>query len=229
MSNLNTASAEMQTRKWMATIFLAVFLLAVFGFFAFTIQTRGSSAIDEPVILMMRSQVSPFLTETFKLVTFWGSAPAIIGLAVTITVILRRRELHPAYSSLPAAAVAGGWLINVGLKNCFHRLRPDSLPLVTESGFSFPSAHAMVSICLYGAIAFLVWKYAASRRTRWFVTLGLGLLTLSIGISRIYLGVHYPSDVTAGFAAGGLWLILCIAGADFIESGGCSPRFSPPD
>jgi len=96
------------------------------------------------------------------------------------------------------------------LKHLFERARPEAFQIVAESGFSFPSGHAMVSLCFYGIVAFLIVR---KRSLQWRIAGAVvaTLLIVGIGVSRIYLGVHYPSDVVAGYAAGATWLGFSIS------------------
>jgi len=99
------------------------------------------------------------------------------------------------------------------LKTAFQRARPDIQHLIAVGGYSFPSGHAMVATVFYGMLGYLIWLNLRERsKTAWIVPVLTALLIFSIGVSRIYLGVHFPSDVLAGFAAGGLWLTGCIVG-----------------
>jgi undecaprenyl-diphosphatase len=103
---------------------------------------------------------------------------------------------------------AGSWLLTDGLKLLFVRPRPDVFPpLTTELGYSFPSGHALTSAALYGFLAFLCWQ---ARRRVW--ALLLAFFGLWIGASRVYLGVHYPSDVLAASAVGVVWLAVVVLG-----------------
>jgi undecaprenyl-diphosphatase len=101
----------------------------------------------------------------------------------------------------------------VGLKLYFHRQRPD-VPwfLAHESSFSFPSGHSVAAICLYGILGYVLTGRIQSLRAR-AATLGTAVfLVLGVGLSRVYLGVHYPSDVAAGYLAGLIWLLTVIGG-----------------
>ena len=107
--------------------------------------------------------------------------------------------------------VAGGGLLNLLLKNFFDRERPNINIIIEANGFSFPSGHSMGSMTYYGFLIYLILRSKRKPLSK----LGLGILLclviLLIGISRIYLGVHYPSDVLAGFVAGSVWLMICIS------------------
>ncbi|RIW35145.1 PAP2 family protein [Bacillus salacetis] len=112
-------------------------------------------------------------------------------------------------------ALGGGfnWL----LKEYFKRQRPDIEALVEQGGYSFPSGHSMGSFILYGALAFAVFRLYDHRWSKFIGAAALLLLVLLIGLSRIYLGVHYPSDILGGFSAGGVWLAFSILVYTFIK------------
>jgi undecaprenyl-diphosphatase len=115
------------------------------------------------------------------------------------------------------AALAGGEVLNFLLKGLFARPRPSfSDPLATALYFSFPSGHATMSLIAYGLIAYFLYLRLPRAWMRVLTTSGLILLVMLIGLSRLYLGVHYFSDVLAGFAVGGLWLSFCITGMNFL-------------
>lgn len=99
-------------------------------------------------------------------------------------------------------------ILNTLLKNIVQRPRPEGFRLISEVGYSFPSGHSMVAVAFYGFLAWLIWKYMRDPLVRWFYTIVFGLLILAIGASRIYLGVHYASDVIAGFLVAFAWLVF---------------------
>jgi undecaprenyl-diphosphatase len=137
---------------------------------------------------------------------------AVWGLAVVGLVLVRRQYLLLGGW---LAALAGGGLLDVALKRVFHRTRPTwDVPLLTARGWSFPSGHAMGSLVAYGMLAYLLVRELHGRRPRLAVIAGATVLVLLIGLSRIYLGVHYFSDVIGGYAAGVVWLAACISGLE---------------
>ena len=102
------------------------------------------------------------------------------------------------------------FLLNQGLKHVFLRPRPEDINLITEGGYSFPSGHSMVSLAFYGLFIYIIFHMRFKKYKRYLYCILLALLTLLIGISRIYLGVHYASDVLAGFAISMAYLIIYI-------------------
>ena len=97
-------------------------------------------------------------------------------------------------------------VLNVLLKNLIQRPRPEGLRLIAETGYSFPSGHSMVSMAFYGLMLWMVWHYEKDKVLRFVLCALFALTILMVGVSRIYLGVHYASDVVAGFAVSLLWL-----------------------
>jgi membrane-associated phospholipid phosphatase len=117
--------------------------------------------------------------------------------------------------------VAGSALLNWLLKGLFQRPRPHfAHPLVVETSYSFPSGHAMESFVVYGMLAYLAVLWLRSWEARMAAVCGAALVVVLIGFSRMYLGVHYFSDVVAGYAAGGVWLSALMTGAETIRRGG---------
>ncbi|MDY4041507.1 MAG: phosphatase PAP2 family protein [Collinsella sp.] len=99
-------------------------------------------------------------------------------------------------------------LLNVGIKMLVQRPRPVGFRLIEETGFSFPSGHSMMAMAFFGLIVWLVWHYERDRRQRLLLSGAFAVVIVMIGVSRIYLGVHYASDVLGGFAAALIWLAL---------------------
>ncbi|CAN5610287.1 hypothetical protein BH24ACT22_BH24ACT22_21580 [soil metagenome] len=172
---------------------------------------------DETVAKTLHDAATPAVTNVFLVITALGSIEtvALFGLLVAGFFAAYRRWLQVWGWIL---ALGGVVVLNVLLKQIFERQRPSFVdPLLVETSYSFPSGHAMVSLVLYGMMAYFVVLALKSWRTRTVVVLGAALLVLLIGFSRIYLGVHYFSDVVAGFAAGGVWLSACITGMETIR------------
>jgi membrane-associated phospholipid phosphatase len=145
----------------------------------------------------------------------WLGSEMLVPLVAVAAVILLRRRAWQRLALLLIASV-GVWPLNMLLKIAFHRARPSfAIEFVTDGSFSFPSGHAMESIVIYGVVAFLLVERYPSRRT--VVRIAWLSLAALIGFSRLYLGVHYISDVLAGFAAGFVWLFTCVTGYRFAE------------
>jgi membrane-associated phospholipid phosphatase len=153
-------------------------------------------------------------------VTAFGSIEAVVPLAVLVAAVFAwgRRWLH---LGTWLAALGGAAVLNQILKALFARPRPFfEHPLLVEGSYSFSSGHAMESLVAYGMLAYFA--VLALRTWRWRVAavFAAALLVVLIGLSRMYLGVHYLSDVAAGYAAGGLWLSVLITAAETVRRRG---------
>ncbi|WP_438448320.1 phosphatase PAP2 family protein [Gorillibacterium sp. sgz5001074] len=153
----------------------------------------------------------PVWTGWAKGMDFLGSAYCEYLLLLIVAPFLIRRKRWKA-ALVWAAALSGGWWVNHLLKELFQRERPSVVHGVMTVGYSFPSGHAMVSVVFYGMLAYGLLKYgpAGIRRYSALLWLGVAVFLLSMGVSRIYLGVHYASDAAAGLAAGALWLMVWV-------------------
>jgi membrane-associated phospholipid phosphatase len=182
----------------------------VFGALAEDVVTRDPLVrVDAAVAAWLHARATPGLTAAFAAFTMLGSAWVIVPLALIVIVglLVYSRRAEALFLALVLAGAEG---LTLGLKAGFGRQRPYFAdPLAVESSFSFPSGHATVSLAVYGALGFLLARRAATWRGR---ALWLGaatVLILLIGASRLFLGVHFLSDVLAGFSAGLVWLTLC--------------------
>jgi membrane-associated phospholipid phosphatase len=120
--------------------------------------------------------------------------------------------------------IGGGGLLTKLLKYYFGRERPSIDETIDAIGYSFPSGHSMGSLIFYGFMSYFLIRSSLRKRIKWTVLYIFGVLTILIGISRIYLGAHYPSDVIAGYLAGGVWLILCILALEYVKWRSASQR-----
>ncbi len=217
-------------QKWMkkisfpivpAVLLVIGFLLAAAAIFIFAslseeIVEKEPFEFDPVIIDAVRSYSSPGLDRVMLFFTEIGSKLAL-GILLAVGMLwlwFKRQNLWGMVFFL--LAVGGGGLLNLLLKNAFQRKRPNADPLVEALGFSFPSGHAMGSMVYYGFLGYLVVrsKRKPLRKTGW--TLLFAVAIIGIGISRIYLGVHYPSDIIAGYSAGLVWLLLCIAALEAV-------------
>ncbi|HEX3652891.1 MAG TPA: phosphatase PAP2 family protein [Rhizomicrobium sp.] len=165
------------------------------------------------------------LTTLARIFSFVGSAfvwlPAALMATGSLWLLQRRK---PALAMV--ATMLGAILLDNGLKFLFHRARPEVFFGVSPDTYSFPSGHALFATCFYGAFAALL----APQLENWLPRIALWitavLMMLGIGWSRIYLGVHFPSDVLAGYLVGATWLVALTESGAFQASGGITMRKS---
>ncbi|MCE4047370.1 MULTISPECIES: phosphatase PAP2 family protein [Bacillaceae] len=201
---------EQMTLKYVTTILtIVVLFIVMFIFVASRIQGAEIIAFDQVIIDYIQSFESDATTEWTVILTDLGSIKFIAVAVVVGTVLLCLYRKFSLAAFLICAPALGG-LLNKFLKWIFKRERPDILPLITEHGYSFPSGHSMGSLIFYGSAAYVflhIWKTAGKKAATIIIAC---LVILMIGISRIYLGVHYPTDVVGGFAVGFAFLLVCI-------------------
>ena len=164
--------------------------------------TNDNKYFDNYIINLFKYN-SDILTNIMKIITFLGSALSIILLTVLLIIVVKGKR----NKILILINVIVTTLLNQLLKNVFQRGRPiDSI--IEESGYSFPSGHSMVSMAFYGFLIYLVYK--SNIKYKGLIVGLLSVLIVLIGISRIYLGVHYPTDVIGGFTLSLSYLLLFI-------------------
>lgn len=188
------------------SICLAVFCAAMFLFLAIKYSVSGAFKIDANLINFSSKMQSKGLTNFFKILTHFGSMITVAILAVVMAIVCK-----PIWVKIFAVVNVGAvavfcWVV----KHIIKRPRPIGIALIEETGFSFPSAHTMGSVVFYGFLIFLIWKYLKNKPIKISLTIFLSAFALLIGYTRIYLGVHYASDVLAGIFAGLAYLSVAI-------------------
>jgi undecaprenyl-diphosphatase len=167
--------------------------------------------LDETVTKWAFSYRSDRMTSVVTFITDLGDATAYIILVPLIGVLLYFKGHRWRLTIQGIIVLLSASLLNLWIKDMISRPRPlEDLRLVDAHNFSFPSGHSMSAIAFYGFLVYLTFKYVDNLFLKIFLIILEIALILGIGLSRVYLGVHYPSDVLAGFAAGLFWLMVCI-------------------
>ena len=178
-------------------IFIAVL---VFIGVAVGVQTGYLDGFDDAVRYRVYSIRSEKLTMFWKLITHSGDRDTVILLGIVLLLV---KSLRKKYGVKFAIAALSSTAIYQGMKYIFQRPRPDiALRLIEESGYSFPSGHSMNCLVSYGILAYLILKYCENARLAKIFSVGLGLIIILIGLSRVYVGVHFPTDVIGGWSLG---------------------------
>jgi undecaprenyl-diphosphatase len=187
--------------------------LFFFARLASEVLEGDANQFDDWVRFEIHRLASPILTAVMRVVTMFGAGSVLASLSVVATLVFGIARKYRAMMLL-VATMAGSTLLNEVLKLSFHRARPEPFfDTQAPSSFSFPSGHALASFCFYSTMAALLSARTRSRTVAVTVWTLAALLITFIGASRIYLGVHYPTDVLAGYAAAFIWVII-IAVAD---------------
>lgn len=186
--------------KWIIFFLFFVIFLAI----AEDVFEQEIFEFDSVVYNFLVNNRNEVLNNFFKIITQFGSAIVLIIITILCVIFIRDKK----YKILVPANLVTIAIINIVLKNFFLRPRPNELRLIEETGYSFPSGHAMASTAFYGLIIYIVHEKVENKILRNTICIMLGLLILLISISRIYVGVHYTSDVIAGTCFSIAYLIL---------------------
>ena len=154
--------------------------------------------------------ISDFATPIAKFITNFGGAIFLVIATITLFIVIKNKKI--GISILSNLAIVT--VLNQLIKRILQRPRPTEYRIIEETGYSFPSGHSMVSMAFYGYFIYLIYKYVKNKYVKWISIILLSLLICLIGISRIYLGVHYTSDVLGGFLIAISYLIIYISAAN---------------
>lgn len=212
-----------RVRAWTANEFSTLAIvgaiaaaLFVFVKLAEEVAEGETYVLDEAILLALRSPADPadpigpwWLELTLQDLTSLGGMPILAAVTVIVLGYLLVERKY-GVTLLVLASIGGGTVVSTLLKNAFERPRPELVAhLVEVRTLSFPSGHAMLSAVTFLTLGALLARVQPRRRTRlYLIAVAVGL-TLVIGASRVYLGVHYPTDVLAGWSAGAAWAMIC--------------------
>lgn len=195
-----------------------VLFICLIGFFALAEDVFNKEIMNGDIVgykLVSTFLISDFATPIAKFITNFGGAIILIGSAFALFIFIKNKKIGVSIISNLAIIT----VLNQLLKRIVQRPRPTEFRIVEESEYSFPSGHSMVSMAFYGYLIYLIYKYVKNKYLKWISIILLSILICSIGISRIYLGVHYTSDVLGGFFISISYLIIYISAVNkfFIE------------
>ena len=179
-----------------------------FGAVAEEVAEGDTARSDQRVADWLHGSATDPFTDVFRAFTWIGNG-GFLAVVVLVAALVLWRQGYVRDALFVVFAFVGAEVITFGMKQGFRRQRPFfEDPLATASSFSFPSGHSLVSLAVYGSIAIVIARHTRNRRVAAAVVLVAALWILAIGFSRLYLGVHFLTDVVAGYAAGAAWLAL---------------------
>ena len=164
------------------------------------IDTIGYKIMSEHII-------SEEVTPIAKVITEFGGAIFLITLSIILLIVIKNKKI----GILIWINLAISTIINQVLKNIIQRPRPTEFRIINQNGYSFPSGHSMASMTFYGFLIYLIYKKVKNKYLKWTLISLLSILIILIGASRVYLGVHYTSDVIAGILISTSYLIMFIS------------------
>lgn len=194
-------------------VFIATF---VFIGVAIGVQTGYLDGFDDAVRYRVYSMRGDKLTAFWRFITHSGDRYVVIILGIILLLIKSLREKYGVKFAIAALSSTALYQI---MKYIFQRPRPDlALRLIEQGGYSFPSGHSMNCLVSYGILIYLLLRYCENRRLAKLLSFGLGLLTILIGFSRVYVGVHYPTDIIGGWSLGIAVLVAMIYAFEKFDS-----------
>ena len=187
-----------------------ILFICLIGFLAIAEDVFNKEIMSGDIIgykLVSTFLISDFATPIAKFITNFGGAIFLITSTIVLLVLIKNKKIGISiFSNLVIVTI-----LNQLLKAILQRPRPTEYRIVEETGYSFPSGHSMVSMAFYGYLIYLIYKYVKNKYIKWISIVLLSILVCSIGISRIYLGVHYTSDVLGGFLISMSYLVIYIS------------------
>jgi len=185
-----------------------VFLFLFLAFVSKTAELSFILSLDHSIFYFITSLREPALTGFMEFISFFGNLEIILPLALAVVLYLFLRKRYDLMLALFASSGLAG-IVTISVKNFFERHRPPAEDaLVYASGFSFPSGHAMISIVFYGMLAYFVF-ISSKNKVEKLLSFVIGLLfVVLLPFSRVYLGVHWPSDVVGSLILGSIWFLM---------------------
>ena len=195
-----------------------ILFICLVGFFALAEDVFNKEIMNGDIIgykIISTFLISDFATPIAKFITNFGGAVFLVVLTIILVITIKNRKIGLSiFSNLAIITI-----LNQLLKRILQRPRPTEYRIIEETGYSFPSGHSMISMAFYGYLIYLIYRYVKNKYIKWSSIAILSILICAIGVSRIYLGVHYTSDVLGGFFISISYLIIYISAVNkfFIE------------
>lgn len=187
-----------------------ILFICLIGFLALAEDVFNKEIMNGDIIgykMISTFLISDFATPIAKFITNFGGAIFIIALTALLVIAIRNKKIGLSiFTNLVIITV-----LNQLLKRILQRPRPTEYRIIQETGYSFPSGHSMISMAFYGYLIYLIYRYVKNKYIKWLSISLLSILICLIGISRIYLGVHYTSDVLGGFLISISYLVIYIS------------------
>ena len=187
-----------------------ILFICLVGFLAIAEDVFHKEIMMKDIIgykLVSTFLISDFATPIAKFITNFGRAIFLIIATIILFILIKNKKI--GFSIISNLVIVT--ILNQLLKNILQRPRPNEFRIIEETGYSFPSGHSMVSMAFYGYLIYLIYRYVKNKYVKWALIVLLSILICTIGISRIYLGVHYTSDVLGGFLISISYLVIYIS------------------
>lgn len=187
-----------QYKRWI--LLLSVLFLGI----VFFVKTEKIASFDQSIYHFIMQFQSDRFTFFFRQMTHMGEAPVLIALFLILLILRYQLGIRCILFT------AGNSILNQILKQIFVRSRPEIMQLIVIDGYSFPSGHSMAAMCVYGYLIYTVYHSSIQKDVKILMCILLSMIIVLVGISRIYLGVHYASDVLGGFLISIIYLLIVV-------------------
>ncbi len=184
---------------------LLIFLIVLFILDLTLVISGNTEVFDNTIYLLVRNFNNVYFDNFFKFITMFGNPKVVIIILIILNILLSRKDALIC-DILSITSVITNFII----KNLVMRDRPNVLRLIKQGGYSFPSGHAMISIMLYGYLFYLVHKHITNKKLKYLLQFFIIIFIFLLCISRIYVGVHYATDIIGGVLLGLFLLILIL-------------------
>jgi len=193
-------------------VVLLLFIISFLGFLFLInrVIRLNNDAFDLQVFQFLLPWINPANTRIMVIFSFFADHYFLLPANIIVALYFLFFQKYKWYSITVPVVSLGSFMVMSSLKLFFSRPRPDHPVYEAARGFSFPSGHAMSAMTFYGLLIWLIWNNLSNRVVKWSAVLFLSLFIFTIGFSRVYLRVHYASDVLAGFLMGIIWLVLSV-------------------
>ena len=211
-ANATQSASKIILRHILLGLLVSIIFTVVFvRLMDFVEDAKNITPFDYALLTFMDQHQNPALTKAAAFLAFLGSPPTVVGIALVAALIgLAWKKVRGAAWTLPIAVIGAGIIIQA-VKMLVQRPRPSLYThLLKESGFSFPSGHSLIAMVIYGLLGYFALHLVQNQAMKLAVRVFTILLVFLIGVSRVYVQVHYPTDVLAGWTAGVCWLIACL-------------------
>lgn len=211
------ASVALLSAEMLVLLVLFTAAFAVFIFLIRNVFVLKRTELDDNTFRFLDSHVNATNNAVMQSITFLGTHSFLIPANLLLITWFLFIKKHRWYSIKVPAIALSSLALMFGLKHLFGRERPENPLLQEAAGLSFPSGHALFSVTFYGLLIYMIAKSNYPQSLKYTLITLLVLLIITIGLTRIYLKVHYATDVIAGFSVGFLWLVFALTALNYME------------
>ncbi len=215
--NIKSHQGSGAYKNWVVYLLVILLSISLFSWLAVNVKAGNIFLIDKEAFAITFALRFPFMDNLMECMTFLGSSIFLLPANIVLILVILFYKNDKLFALQWTITAIISLLLMYFFKGIYQRPRPLDPYLESAKGFSFPSGHTLNSLVFFGLIIYSLWKYAGNKSLRIWGTFLLILLILAIGLSRIYLRVHYASDVLGGLSLGLSWLILSVFLFGFLE------------